>query len=69
MASKSQPRTVLTLKRKIDLLKDIERKQGTQTEIAKKYKVAQSTVCAIVKNGEQLKQKFYSGETSANRKR
>ena len=39
MASKSQQRTVLTLKRKIDLLKDIERKQGTQTEIAKKYTV------------------------------
>ena len=37
MASKSQPRTVLTLKRKLDLLKDIERKQDTQTEIAKKY--------------------------------
>ena len=69
MASKRQQRNVLTLKRKIDLLKDIETKQLTQTEIAKKYKVAQPTVCAIVKNGEQLKQKFYSGETSAKRKR
>ena len=53
----AQQRNVLTLKRKIDLLKEIETKQLTQTEIAKKYKVAQSAVCAIVKNGEQLKQK------------
>jgi hypothetical protein len=33
--TKSQPHTGLTLKRKIDLLKDLERRQGTQAEIVK----------------------------------
>ena len=65
-------RNVLSLKRKIDLLKDIEtkkKKKQKQVDVASQYNVSQAAVSSILKNSEKLKEKFYGGEVNAKVKR
>ena len=59
---------VLRMKRKIELLKEIETKKMKQADDARKFKVCQGTVSLIVKNAEALKPQLYGG-TNAQRKR
>lgn len=66
MASK---RNVLSLKRKIDLMKEIETKKLKQADGASQYNISRATVSCIVKNSEKLKEKFYGGEFSPQKKR
>ena len=69
-------RNVLSLKRKIDLLKDIETNKQTKntTTTTKTGGCLFSVQCvsgnsSILKNSEKLKDKFYGGEVNAKVKR
>lgn len=54
MASVQKSRVNLTLSKKREILKDLEKSKQTQTDIAKKYGILKTTISSIIKAKEKI---------------
>ena len=69
MTEKKKTCKNLSIQTKLQLLADLDRKQGTKKEIAKKYRILHNTLLTIIKNRAKLERPCLSTEFQPDRKR
>jgi hypothetical protein len=69
MASESRKLKTLTLKRKIELLDEVESGAKKKADIAKEFGISGSTLSGIIKNKERYRKMYYDGHMDIEKKR
>ena len=68
MSNQKKTRKNLSIHTKLQLLADLDRKQGTKKEIAEKYGIPHNTLSTIIKNRAKLERPGLSTEFQPGRK-
>ena len=69
MSEQKKTRKYLSIQTKLQLLADVDKKQGTKKEIAEKYGISHNTLSTIVKNRAKLEGPGLTAEFQPDRKR
>ncbi|KAH7943643.1 hypothetical protein HPB52_009667 [Rhipicephalus sanguineus] len=68
-SAKKRPHHALSLEKKLEILKELDRSGLTKTEVAKKFDIPKSTLSRILKNKETIEGAVKNGTFTAKRMR
>nr|XP_037284947.1 major centromere autoantigen B-like [Rhipicephalus microplus] len=68
-STKRWPHQALSLEKKLEILKELDRSSLTKTEVAKKFDIPKSTLSRILKNKETIEGAVKNGAFSSKRMR